>query len=858
LLQTGRVTGPDSLSPREAQVWALLNSPLTYPEIGEQLFISPRTVESHVNALRRKLDAPDRRALARIWLERRPPAGLPAELSSFVGRDSELDEIALALAGERLVSVIGPGGAGKTRVAVRAARRWAESGGRCCYADLVPVPAGGRIGPTVAAVCQAAPAADEAVAIAARLGGGPVLLVLDNAEHVLDSAARLAEDLLTRCDGLRILVTSRVRLVLPFERAILIGGLGAGTSGPASQLFVARAARDGLDLDRVDRICVAVGGLPLAIELAVARLGALGLDGLEASLHRQLDVLTGGARVAPRHRSLHETISWSYELLGPRQRHVLAQLSVFAEAFTAAAADEVVGAEASSSVATLCEHSLVQVEHGALGTRYRALEAIREFARRQLSAPDAAALSLRHAQWAVRAGSLAEQLAAADWASAGGPPALAIELWRELVRGYFDAGRLRDAQEAVERVADLSTGQARGAALTDAAAIARCRVRGEEATRLDLLAVDALLSSGDVAAAAEALARVADHAVRFAGMFAAPMPPTEVRGVLDRARTLAGVDAVASAAVCVAEVQTVARSGADRVRRAREAVAQARAAGSVPWVSGALDALCVALVETGHVGEAAELSIERADGLLHAGSDPRVALEIKDALHTGAQVLTGAGRLREAHRFAVRHLQMPFVRTEGDLASEELFAPAALSGSWDEALDCSADYLTAWRRSGSPVAPGRVIGPLAMALIHRLRGDEAGHAVWSEVGAQMRGTPVVPPSGYADVFAAIGLLHLGDAGGAARCVSRPRTGFHGLLFDEWAAAVYFEAQQLGAGGSPGEAPALPANPIAQVIVTRALALRARDSSAVAATGDDFERLGCPYQAQRSMALAQSR
>ncbi|HET6871065.1 MAG TPA: LuxR C-terminal-related transcriptional regulator [Solirubrobacteraceae bacterium] len=843
-----------ALSPREREVWALLNTPMTYTEIGARLFISSRTVESHVNSLRRKIGAADRRELARIWDERRGAASLPAELSSFIGRTKELAQAAAMLATARLVNLVGPGGAGKTRLAVAAARRWVDTTGQdCVYVDLVPLRPGAVVAPTVAAACDAGGAGTVETAIVTRLRDRPTLLVLDNVEHVADAAARLIEELLTRCDQLRVLATSRIRLVVPHEQVLLVGGLHGGADGDAVRLFFERHGSGDLDAERVADICAVLGGMPLAIELAVGRLGSFGLDGLETSLGRQLDTLQGGARMDSRHRSLHETIAWSYQLLAPAARDVLAQASVFAEPFTLAAAEEVLVGPVAASVATLCEHSLLRIEDAETPHRYRALEAVREFGGRELSDAQRAVLGLRHARWALRQGSLLERLAAAEWASAQSDQSeLAYELWRSLAIAYFREGRLRDAQAAYERVASHTSGLVRAAAATDAAAVARCRVLGEEATRLDLQAVDAFLDAAAAPAAAEALARIADHAVRFQGMFAERLQPTEVEQLLARADGLAGSDPVATAALAMARVQNTARGGGDPVTEARGALALARSAGATLWASGALDALCVALVESGQLADAADLSGERADLILTPDDDPRTALEIKDALHTGALILTGAGRLPEAQRLAERHLGLAWLKTELDLASEEVFAPAALSGNWDIALEWCEGYLSSWRRAGSPVARGRAIGPSAVALIHRLRGDYVEHARWSTVALEMRGGQT-DPGGYEGVFQAIGLLHDGDAAGSLASLEPPRRGFFGRVYEEWAAALRFEAAVLL--DQDADEPITMANPIAKAIVTRARALRTGDNSAAMATRREFERLGCPYQAQRTRVLA---
>src|SRR5206468_9054167 len=147
-------------------------------------------------------------------------------------------------------------------------------------------------------------------------GDRPGLLVLDNAEHVLDGVARLAEVLLGRCHRLRLLVTSRSRMVVPFERVIDLAPLSLGPDGDAVDLLADRAGC-ALDRSRAARICAAVGGLPLAVELAAGRIATLGIDGVEAALEDQVRLLVGGMREDQRHRSLTATLDWSYDLLTP-------------------------------------------------------------------------------------------------------------------------------------------------------------------------------------------------------------------------------------------------------------------------------------------------------------------------------------------------------------------------------------------------------------------------------------------------------------------------------------------------------------------------------------------------------------
>jgi predicted ATPase/DNA-binding CsgD family transcriptional regulator len=391
---------------REAEVWALLGEPLTYAEIGARLFISARTVESHVIALRRKLDAADRRELARLHAERTAPVmELPAPLSSFIGRERDRQQLAEALTRSRLVSVVGPGGIGKTRLALEvAADVRASFPAGLWYVDLVPaVAAEDVLGLALdAASCEPQLGRSGVASLAARIGYGRALLVFDNAEHVLDATSRLIEDLLGRCAALRTLVTSRSRLVLPFEHVYELPGLNSEDDAPA--LFRERAGRPEADHERVVSICERLGGLALAIELAAVRSRTLGLDGVEAALAHPDKLLVGGPRLASRHRSMQEVLRWSYGLLDADSQLAFRRVSVFVASFDVAAASAVTREFSEPEVADLlgrlCDHSLLQARPGPDGTRYRALEPVRGLAARLLGSEEADALGRAHTAWA--------------------------------------------------------------------------------------------------------------------------------------------------------------------------------------------------------------------------------------------------------------------------------------------------------------------------------------------------------------------------------------------------------------------------------------------------------------------------
>ena len=332
-------------------------------------------------------------------LERsRPDHNLPAELTSFVGRERELEEIRMLLRESRLLTLTGVGGSGKTRLALRVARQELDR-----YRDGIRL-------------VELAPLADPALlagALAAALGvrqqdGSPTdalvraldasewLMVLDNCEHLIDACAELAHTLLRRCERLRILATSREPLRIAGEVTWPVPGLD---SPAASELFLERgtAVRPGLvlgpaDAEAVAVICQQLDGIPLAIELAAARMRALTPQDILSRLDDRLRLLTGGSRdAAERQQTLRATIDWSHDLLGDEERVLFRRLSVFAGGWTGAGAEAVCGDKRLPSdriLAILCdlvEKSLVVADRGPSGTtRYRLLETIREYARKQL------------------------------------------------------------------------------------------------------------------------------------------------------------------------------------------------------------------------------------------------------------------------------------------------------------------------------------------------------------------------------------------------------------------------------------------------------------------------------------------
>ena len=400
----GRAKGPD-VTAREAEVLALIGRHLTNAQIAEALFISVRTVESHVSALLRKLELPDRRSLARYHdaeagaRVRTGRSMLPTPVTPFIGRAAERAALAAALAEHRMVTATGPGGVGKTRLALSVAAEIAPvRRDGVWFVDLVHVTDPAMVIATVAETVGVPEqrAASIDVALVASLAERDALLVIDNCEHLLDGVRECIERILDGCPHVTVLATSRSRLLVPYEWVYVVPGLSVtDDGGDAVELFASRVAaatggRDRLDPRRVAALCRALDGMALAIELAAARYPTLGLDGLEAGLDERLRFLTAGTRVADRHRSLREAIGWSYDLLGPDDQALLRGVAVFASWFDVDAAHAVAGlgserAAVADGLARLADHSLLVVERGE-PTRYRALETIRQYGVEQLDA----------------------------------------------------------------------------------------------------------------------------------------------------------------------------------------------------------------------------------------------------------------------------------------------------------------------------------------------------------------------------------------------------------------------------------------------------------------------------------------
>jgi predicted ATPase/class 3 adenylate cyclase len=374
-------------------------------------------------------------------------SNLPVPLTSVVGRQRELTDVDRLLERNRLVTLIGTGGTGKTRLMIEVAGRIAqrfEDG--VWLAELAPLADAGEIGPEIARALGVSelPGRPAIDVVSDFLASKDLLLVLDNAEHLIEGVARIAERLLAIAPGLRILTTSREALAVAGEAVVQVPSLScptvrarpgdvavtAGTlldevtSTEAVALFTERAGAvlpsftvDHSNVAAVAEICRRLDGIPLAIELAAGRVAAMSPGEIASGLSDRFRLLTGGRRTAvPRQQTLHALIDWSWDLLTDDDRRVLRRLSIFSGGWTVAAAAGVAGElnggdglmDAIDGLTRLVDRSLVIVDRGAT-TRYRMLETIRQYAREQLiRSGESDAIATRHARFFLALAETAE------------------------------------------------------------------------------------------------------------------------------------------------------------------------------------------------------------------------------------------------------------------------------------------------------------------------------------------------------------------------------------------------------------------------------------------------------------------
>ena len=366
------------------------------------------------------------------------PNNLPAQLSTFIGRDRELAEVRALVESARLVTLAGAGGCGKTRLGLQVAAELVDgSGDGVCLVELAAVTDSDAVPAAISQALRltAQPTRPALEALLDALAPQDVLIVLDNCEHLIGGCAKTAEAIVRRCPRVRLLATSREPLGIAGETiyrvpSLSLPGPGDSDSSPSGScdavaLFADRARANGVALAAdevagpvVVSVCRRLDGMPLAIELAAARLRSMSLGELSDRLDQRFRLLTGGSRTAmERQQTLRATVGWSYSLLTGAEQVLLARLSVFAGGFGLDAAEAVCGSgdldvlDVAGLLGSLVDKSLVVAEPAATALRYRLLETIRLFAAERLveAGEEAAAVAAAHCAYFL---SVAEAAAA--------------------------------------------------------------------------------------------------------------------------------------------------------------------------------------------------------------------------------------------------------------------------------------------------------------------------------------------------------------------------------------------------------------------------------------------------------------
>jgi predicted ATPase/DNA-binding SARP family transcriptional activator len=360
---------------------------------------------------------------------------LPVPLTPLLGRSRELEETDRLLDATRLLTITGAGGSGKTRLALELARRVQGRYEDVAWVELAPLTDPELIAQQmlVALGMRELPTQDVAQVVVDTVRDRDVLFILDNCEHVVDAAATIADDVLRSCPNAKILTTSRQALGLTGEQTWLVPPLSIED---AVQLFEERARAVNPAFTRSDvvaDICRRLDGIPLAIELAAARVKVLTVDQIAQRLDDAFRLLTAGSRTVPRHRTIYETIDWSYRLLSEPEQALLRRLGIFGGSFTLDAAEAICGEDVFELLSALVDKSLVIFE----SDRYRLLDTVHQFAEEKLAqSGEQEALRERHARWYVQ---LVEELEPRIFAGAGDAEAMMrIDEQIASIRRIFD------------------------------------------------------------------------------------------------------------------------------------------------------------------------------------------------------------------------------------------------------------------------------------------------------------------------------------------------------------------------------------------------------------------------------------
>ena len=658
-----------------------------------------------------------------------------------MGRNAELAELTKLTADCPLVTLVAPGGCGKTRLAAEALDR--ESS-RATWVDLAALPFNADAAAVAAALTAALdlparPGVHPAAQIAGTLGGAGVL-VADNAEHVVSGLAGLLDEVLAVRDDVRILVTSQEPLRIDGERVLRVRPL---PREDAVRLFRERAAAAGGDAeihattdDDIAALCDRLDRIPLAIELAAASVPELGPAGLTERLDDRFAVLTAGSRSgATRHTTLEKSIRWSVDRLTDQERGALVALSTFAGGFTLDAAAAVADADA-GTVATLVRKSLA--EH-IDDDRYRLYESVRLFA-----IADEGDARRRHCDWCVAmvrrhggaVGGPAERAAfeefdaeagnisaALRWAlTDGNDTAAGVEMVESLGRYWYLRGRLDEAMQWIGAALVVVPAERRGAVAALAGTVLHALGRtGESVARFEE-ALAAARASGDLGAEARALHGLAQNAV-LRGDYATGQPL--LRDAAEKAATAGDVEASISA-LNTAAATAALRGDLDEVRRvAGTCVNHARGAGHQRGEATALLHLATADRLSGDAASA-EANLEQS---LHLAREAKMPVVVASVLGTLGSLAMDRGEFDEADRLYGESVAVASGIGDSRLmliSQMNLGEVARLRGDLERARPAFAEVVATARRIGDRRA--MAAAQTTLADIARVSGDVSGAA----------------------------------------------------------------------------------------------------------------------------------
>ncbi|MGY1640598.1 BTAD domain-containing putative transcriptional regulator [Geodermatophilus sp. SYSU D00703] len=698
-----------------------------------------------------------------------PPAGpgpvrpLPSPVDSFVGRVRERAEVAALVSTHRLLTLTGPGGSGKTRLALEVVRDLHATGVHTCIVDLAPLTTPELVGETVAEALgvRGGPGPRLVETVATALSGHDAFLLLDNCEHLADACAAFVGSLLAAAPGLRVLATSRAALHVPGERVFAVQPLATAavhdsvadiSACDAVRLFGQRAVAARPDFAvtpantrLVLEVCRRLDGLPLALELAAARAASMPLQDLADRLDDRFRLLDAAVRSADaRHQSLAATLTWSHDLLDPPARSLFARVSVFPATFDLTAAEAVVSggelppADVGLVLARLVASSMVQLDEEPDGTtRYRMLETTRQYAQDKLGGPALASLRNRHAHHYL---ALAQEAEPHLLGPASPPWLVRLQADRENFRAALEwaFGPAGDERLGVGLVACLwhpwDVRGARGEGLHWVHAALRVIRPDSGPDRLPLLSAGALLHLGraeftEVAALAGgqlALARATGATAWEGDALALTATVAWARGEFDRAQHLYE-DAVAASL-----------AGGDRWRAALAEAQLARLHRDRDEPDAARSVVLRALDHAEDVGEhlARGLAVDVLASLEHRWGDVPVAARLVDealehyravgyregeasALHLAGRIALSSGELeraRQAFEQALGLCRRIGHRSGSATALEGMATAAAGAGEDDLALLLLGAASALRTEIGVPLT--------GSALTHRLREQD--------------------------------------------------------------------------------------------------------------------------------------